>query len=156
MFQKLWTMRLVFRASPLSSPNVSKNCSISCCRVVLRLSASARALSTFLILMSATLTQRRCCSRVERSPATSPWRTLFLCSSLETKNGVNILCSGTLINPVFLNPVHCTNIIHFRTFTNRAVARNCGPCALNLLWAPLKFTFSKSSPSGPQIPPWMF
>lgn len=48
--QKLLTMYSVFLASLLSSPKVSKNCSISFCRVALRSSAAARAFSDSTIL----------------------------------------------------------------------------------------------------------
>lgn len=85
LFQKLLTMYSVFLASLLSSPKVSKNCSISLCSVALWSSAAALALSDSTILASTTWYQSRCWVRLVFSRTTSALRSSFLCSRLKKK-----------------------------------------------------------------------
>lgn len=83
--QKLLTIYSVFLASLLSSPKVSKNCSISLCSVALRSSAAARARSDSTILPWMTWYQCRCCARFVFSRTTSTCSSSFLCSRLMFK-----------------------------------------------------------------------
>lgn len=83
--QKLLTIHSLFLASVFSSPNVSKNCSISLCRVALRRSAAARALSVSPILAWTAWYQRRCWQRFDFNRTTSTCSSSFLCSRLRAQ-----------------------------------------------------------------------
>ncbi len=43
--------------------------------------------------------------------------------------------------PSMFTHTHTHARTHTHTHTHRAVTRNSGPCAINLLWGPLKITF---------------